>query len=191
LLYSHPQRAVQDRISLRHNHLLVYNTHQRTVTAKKTDSALPSEVESLEKKITQLKLLLQQVQQKEEQMEKEGPTNSLVKGLIKPNTKLGPVEEMEEILKSTQSRRDLGSLKLKLRRDILHNTSALNDSSGKLQQKQISTNASLSTSKTNYIDPRIVVAWCKRLSVPLEKIFTKSLQEKFPWAYDVDPDFVF
>ena len=39
-----------------------------------------------------------------------------------------------------------------------------------------------STSKTNYNDPRITVAWCKRLEVPIEKIFTKVLIEKFTWS---------
>jgi hypothetical protein len=36
----------------------------------------------------------------------------------------------------------------------------------------------LGTSKINYMDPRITVAWCKRVDMPLEKIFNKSLQQK-------------
>lgn len=39
-----------------------------------------------------------------------------------------------------------------------------------------------STSKTNYNDPRITVAWCKQWEVPIDKIFTKVLLEKFGWA---------
>ncbi|XP_054815483.1 DNA topoisomerase 1 alpha-like isoform X2 [Prosopis cineraria] len=49
----------------------------------------------------------------------------------------------------------------------------------------------LGTSKINYLDPRITVAWCKRHEVPIEKIFNKSLLAKFTWAMDVDPDFRF
>ncbi|KAG6499093.1 hypothetical protein ZIOFF_038849 [Zingiber officinale] len=49
----------------------------------------------------------------------------------------------------------------------------------------------LGTSKINYLDPRISVAWCKRHEVPIEKIFNKSLLAKFAWAMDVDPDFRF
>ncbi|KAG6634684.1 DNA topoisomerase 1 alpha-like [Carya illinoinensis] len=49
----------------------------------------------------------------------------------------------------------------------------------------------LGTSKINYLDPRITVAWCKRREVPIEKIFNKSLLAKFAWAMDVDPDFRF
>ncbi|KAK1305622.1 DNA topoisomerase 1 [Acorus calamus] len=49
----------------------------------------------------------------------------------------------------------------------------------------------LGTSKINYLDPRISVAWCKHHEVLKEKIFNKSLLAKFTWAMDVDPDFRF
>ncbi|CAH2069881.1 unnamed protein product [Thlaspi arvense] len=49
----------------------------------------------------------------------------------------------------------------------------------------------LGTSKINYMDPRITVAWCKRHEVPIEKIFTKTLLAKFAWAMDAGPDFRF
>ncbi len=49
----------------------------------------------------------------------------------------------------------------------------------------------LGTSKINYLDPRITVAWCKRNEVPMEKIFNKTLITKFFWAMDVAPDFKF
>ncbi|KAM0789236.1 hypothetical protein ACM66B_000079 [Microbotryomycetes sp. NB124-2] len=42
----------------------------------------------------------------------------------------------------------------------------------------------LSTSKINYIDPRISVAWCKKYDVPINKIFSKTLFEKFLWAQE-------
>ncbi|GAA5891687.1 hypothetical protein JCM6882_006167 [Rhodosporidiobolus microsporus] len=48
---------------------------------------------------------------------------------------------------------------------------------------------SLGTSKINYIDPRISVAWCKANDVPLNKVFTKTLLEKFTWAQHVEGDF--
>ncbi|XP_020164565.1 DNA topoisomerase 1 beta-like [Aegilops tauschii subsp. strangulata] len=51
----------------------------------------------------------------------------------------------------------------------------------------------LGTSKINYLDPRITVAWCKTHEVPIDrdKIFTKTILEKFACAMDVDPDFRF
>ncbi len=48
---------------------------------------------------------------------------------------------------------------------------------------------SLGTSKTNYIDPRITVSFMKRHNIPIEKLFNKSLQDKFKWAIDgIDKD---
>jgi len=38
------------------------------------------------------------------------------------------------------------------------------------------------TSITNYIDPRVVIEWAQRNHVPLNKIYTKSLMERFSWA---------
>lgn len=49
----------------------------------------------------------------------------------------------------------------------------------------------LGTSKINYLDPRITAAWCKKYDVPIEKIFSKTLLTKFPWAMEVDPDWKF
>ncbi|CAH8624507.1 unnamed protein product [Schistosoma intercalatum] len=43
----------------------------------------------------------------------------------------------------------------------------------------------LSTSKLNYLDPRISVAWCKKYNVPIEKIFNRTQREKFQWAIDM------
>ena len=39
----------------------------------------------------------------------------------------------------------------------------------------------LGTSKINYMDPRISVAWCKRCEVPIDKVFAKTLRDKFNW----------
>eukprot|EP01103_Thecamoeba_quadrilineata_P011073 TRINITY_DN2569_c0_g1_i2.p1 TRINITY_DN2569_c0_g1~~TRINITY_DN2569_c0_g1_i2.p1 ORF type:complete len:462 (-),score=114.17 TRINITY_DN2569_c0_g1_i2:149-1534(-) len=49
----------------------------------------------------------------------------------------------------------------------------------------------LGTSKINYLDPRITAAWCKANDVPIERIFSKTLRDKFPWALDVDADWKF
>ena len=44
---------------------------------------------------------------------------------------------------------------------------------------------SLGTSKLNYLDPRISVAWCKKHVVPIEKVYNKTQREKFRWAIDM------
>jgi len=43
----------------------------------------------------------------------------------------------------------------------------------------------LGTSKLNYLDPRISVAWCKKHSVPLDKVYNKTQREKFQWAVEM------
>jgi DNA topoisomerase-1 len=40
----------------------------------------------------------------------------------------------------------------------------------------------LSTSLTSYIDPRLVTEYAKKNKVPIERIYSKSLREKFSWA---------
>ncbi|XP_038149908.1 DNA topoisomerase I, mitochondrial isoform X1 [Cyprinodon tularosa] len=56
------------------------------------------------------------------------------------------------------------------------------------ENKQIA----LGTSKLNYLDPRISVAWCKNMDVPIEKIYNKTQREKFAWAIDMtEADFEF
>ncbi|XP_062024228.1 DNA topoisomerase 1 alpha-like [Rosa rugosa] len=61
----------------------------------------------------------------------------------------------------------------------------------KIADKEDNKNVALETSKVNYLDPRITVAWCKRHEVPIQKIFSKIQLKKFAWAMDVDPDFRF
>jgi len=55
----------------------------------------------------------------------------------------------------------------------------------KMTLKSDTKTVALGTSKINYMDPRITVAWCKEKDVPLEKVFSKSLCSKFPWAVEV------
>ncbi|XP_061677493.1 DNA topoisomerase I, mitochondrial isoform X2 [Syngnathoides biaculeatus] len=56
------------------------------------------------------------------------------------------------------------------------------------ENKQIA----LGTSKLNYLDPRITVAWCKKMEVPIEKIYNKTQRDKFAWAIDMtEMDFEF
>ena len=52
-------------------------------------------------------------------------------------------------------------------------------------------NIALSTSKQNYICPAITIAWLKRNNIPIEKVFSKTLIEKFAWAMETDADYEF
>jgi len=60
-----------------------------------------------------------------------------------------------------------------------------------LKHKDDNKEVSLGTSKINYMDPRITVAWCKRNEVPIEKVFSKTLRDKFNWAMAVEPEWQF
>ena len=57
----------------------------------------------------------------------------------------------------------------------------------KIEMKSVS----LGTSKINYIDPRITVAFIKKHKLDINKVFTKILQQKFYWAFDVDESYQF
>ena len=57
--------------------------------------------------------------------------------------------------------------------------------------KQELKNISLGTSKANYIDPRITVAFLKLHNLPIEKVFSTTLRDKFKWAFEVGADYKF
>eukprot|EP00375_Theileria_parva_P002086 XP_764763.1 DNA topoisomerase I [Theileria parva strain Muguga] len=61
----------------------------------------------------------------------------------------------------------------------------------KMTIKDSNKTVALGTSKINYMDPRITVAFCKKYEIPIEKVFNKSLRMKFPWAMYVRSDFTF
>jgi DNA topoisomerase-1 len=60
-----------------------------------------------------------------------------------------------------------------------------------MKMKEDLKTVSLGTSKINYLDPRITIAWCKRNEVPPPTVFTRALVEKFNWSMEVEPDFDF
>mmetsp|Transcript_5455 Transcript_5455/g.8394 ORF Transcript_5455/g.8394 Transcript_5455/m.8394 type:complete len:795 (+) Transcript_5455:69-2453(+) len=60
-----------------------------------------------------------------------------------------------------------------------------------IKHKDDNKEVALGTSKLNYMDPRISVAWCKRNDVPIEKVFSKTMRDKFNWAMAVPPGWLF
>ena len=56
--------------------------------------------------------------------------------------------------------------------------------------KQAVKNLNLGTSRQNYIDPRITIAFAKRMKVPMSKFLSKKLLSKFSWAMETEEDFV-
>ena len=52
-------------------------------------------------------------------------------------------------------------------------------------------NISLETSKANYIDPRVTVAFLKKHNISVDQVFSSALIKKFQWAFDADVDYKF
>ncbi|KAK8589142.1 hypothetical protein V6N13_088011 [Hibiscus sabdariffa] len=137
--------------------------HQRSIS--KSHSA---QMSRLTEKITELKGVLRELKVVLDRAKKGKPPLKDADGKQKRN--LTP-EAIEKKIAQTNAKIE------KMERDM--------------QTKEDLKTVALGTSKINYLDPRITVAWCKRHEVPIEKIFNKSLLAKFTWAMDVDPDFRF
>jgi len=60
-----------------------------------------------------------------------------------------------------------------------------------IQMKEDNKTVSLGTSKVNYMDPRITVAWCKKMDLAIEKVFPRTIRTKFPWAMHFKSSYVF
>lgn len=87
-----------------------------------------------------------------------------------------------------------------------------------METKEANKTVSLGTSKVNYMDPRITVAWCKKVpwqqlwgaswggdgggqfvgalhktkvDLAIEKVFPKQIRTKFPWAMHFPSSYVF
>ena len=61
----------------------------------------------------------------------------------------------------------------------------------KFKNKEDNKAVALGTSKINYMDPRITIAWCKKREVQIEKIFPKTLRAKFAWAMPTPRNYEF
>ena len=60
---------------------------------------------------------------------------------------------------------------------------------GKLEEARH--NISTSTSKVNYLDPRITVAWAKAAEMPIEKLYNPKQLQKFVWAMETPENWRF
>ncbi|OCF61204.1 DNA topoisomerase I [Kwoniella mangroviensis CBS 10435] len=94
-------------------------------------------------------------------------------------------EEFKELKKERKSRKvepRRAATEEKLLEQIQKMDERIATAKVQLEDRDKLKDVALGTSKINYIDPRITVAWAKKYDVPLEKLFSKTLREKFPWA---------
>lgn len=106
-----------------------------------------------------LKEWLDNVKQLKQQYAEE-----LATGIVQLKASMNSVEKLEKAIERLDQR--------------------ISTSQVQLQDREANSEVSLGTSKINYIDPRLSVVFCKKYGVPIEKIFTKSLREKFKWAIE-------
>ncbi|XP_059618398.1 DNA topoisomerase I, mitochondrial-like [Phlebotomus argentipes] len=100
------------------------------------------------------------------------------------------VDDCEEEVKDLQKIAKRGSVKEKMACDKKKKQlERLKEQLQKLELQETDRDENktiaLGTSKLNYLDPRISVAWCKKYGVPIEKIFNKTQRDKFRWAIDM------
>lgn len=106
-----------------------------------------------------LKEWLDNVKQLKQQYAEE-----LATGIVQLKASMNSVEKLEKAIERLDQR--------------------ISTSQVQLQDREANSEVSLGTSKINYIDPRLSVVFCKKYGVPIEKILTKSLREKFKWAIE-------
>ena len=92
--------------------------------------------------------------------------------------------------KEAISKEDKETIK-KINEKINKTKDKITEAENKKDLKMELKNLSLTTSKTNYIDPRITIAFFKKHNLPLEKIFSQTLRDKFFWAMDIPEDWIF
>lgn len=100
--------------------------------------------------------------------------------LDKINNRIKQLEKKKLKYKNKKNSEKLDNLKSKIKIYKLKKDT-------KLKMK----NVSLSTSKNNYIDPRIIYAFINKYNIPPEEIFTQKLISRFKWASNVDKDYRF
>jgi len=88
------------------------------------------------------------------------------------------IEELEEKKKGASTT----AAKARVQKSITLNKSKLEEARH---------NIATSTSKVNYLDPRITVAWAKAVEMPIEKLYNKTQLQKFVWAMETAKNWSF
>jgi DNA topoisomerase-1 len=150
---------------------------------------------------------LNKITQKYEKYDKPDRVPVLLDEFNKANAKVAVLcNHQKNITKSSSDQIDKINDQIKKQKSLLRKARDANtknperikkiqDKMNKLKlKKELRTqlkNISLGTSKVNYIDPRIAVAFMKLHDIPIDKVFSKTLQEKFRWAMEINTDYKF
>tara|TARA_Y200000002_G_C22578441_1_gene619776 strand:+ start:249 stop:1058 length:810 start_codon:yes stop_codon:yes gene_type:complete len=113
-------------------------------------------------------------------------------GIDKYNTKIKEYKKKKKLLEEKKIEyKSKGKDTKKIKEQINKLESKIKLAKSKKELKMDLKNVSLSTSKVNYIDPRIIVAFCKKHNIDIKNVYTSALQDKFGWAMEVDENFSF
>jgi len=131
------------------------------------------------------KLVAQQAEVQKQMEELEEHLDDLKGGRKQKKEKKVKKEKGEDDDEENEKKRKRSNDPEKIQSQIEKLSGRLKGFEAKITMKSDTKTVALGTSKINYMDPRITVAWCKAKEVPIEKIFNKSLLSKFPWAMEV------
>jgi DNA topoisomerase-1 len=96
---------------------------------------------------------------------------------IKNQEDLEKLKEDLEKLKSEYKKTKTEKLKTKI-----------NNLEGKIEEKSNVMSVAITTSLTNYIDPRLIVSWAQENNVDMKDIYSKLLLRKFKWSIEMIED---
>lgn len=149
--------------------------HQKTLQLKERDKIIKKFEKDNEKLISQdekpmpeshLQKLLEKIDEMKKEFEIENKT-----GKVEIKTRGATIEKLDlQIEKINERIKNMKTLMI---------------------DKDENKATALGTSKINYIDPRLTYAWCEKYGVNIERVFTKTLREKFAWAASTPADWEF
>lgn len=92
------------------------------------------------------------------------------------------VEKLQDKLKELKEERKEKVREGKSTKSI---DSKIETTKSNIEGKNDTLNVAITTSLTNYIDPRVVVAWCESQVITPDYIYTATLLKKFTWAIEM------
>jgi len=95
------------------------------------------------------------------------------------------INTYKELIKKLSINKKKNKIRIRKYKDLVKKSKLTKDIKEQIKKY------SLGTSKMNYIDPRITIAFSRINNLPIEKVLSKELLQKFEWARDIDNDFVF
>lgn len=194
---TNPNDSVTDKIvfyNKSNKEVAILCNHQRA-----QPKAHGTQMEKLGAKVDEIKAWIKELERAARAAERAGDgTKVLLHQLVAEKPEFTPEMTDEQKAKARKHAQEQPKVKKEILRNANQIDGLLNTAKGRLAKlkgdmtvKEELKTVALGTSKINYLDPRITVAWCKKYEVHIEKIFAKTLLVKFAWAMEASEDFKF